>query len=337
MANLNIIQRIMNSPFSRLQLGFVVILCAACSSPKEPESKREQPTLAVAPSKPSIDRIKKLREDGRIVEAIAMTQRMLKSKPKSADLRVLLGQGYSHQKESVKAVREFNIALEINPKHAFAMELKALELRRQDREEEAEELIEKLLRIKPNHMGAWRELARIHQKAGRWEKARDVAKKMTIIAPYTPAHFVRLARACIQLNKLDEAATALRDALKRSPKHTKARAMLAGILTDQGLFLKAMEEAQVLIKIDPEYPNASQLFELAAFMQIQWELGCKHGDGPYAQDDVKSILLSYAAEGLYNAESHYPLLVSRYGHDPRLQAQLKFARRHCPPNAESAN
>ena len=266
-----------------------------------------------------------------------MTQTMLKSEPKRTELRILLGRSYSQQKESVKAIREFDIALEINPKHTLAMELKALELRRQEREEEAAELIHELLRIKPNHMGAWRELARIHQKAGDWEKARDVAKKMTLLAPYTPDHFVRLARACIQLKKLDEAVQALRDALKRTPKNTKARAMLAGILTDQGHFLKAMEEAQVLLTIDPDYPNASQLFELAAFMQIQWELGCKHGDGPYAQEDVKSILLSYAAEGLQDAESHYPTLVSRYAHDPRIQSQLKFARRHCPAKDSKEN
>ena len=327
-------------------LAILVLISAACSSTTESDGKASTSkdktgsspsSLSVVSSKPSIKRIKQLRKDGRIAEAITMTQTMLKSEPKRTELRILLGQGYSHQKESVKAIREFDIALEINPKHTLAMELKALELRRQDREKEAAELIEELLRIKPNHMGAWRELARIHQKAGEWEKARDVAKKMTLLAPYTPDHFVRLARACIQLKKLDEAIQALRDCLKRSPKNTKARAMLSGILTDQGHFLKAMEEAQVLINIDPDYPNASQLFELAAYMQIQWELGCKHGDGPYAQDDVKSVLLSYASEGLDNAESHYPTLVERYGNDARVLGLLKYARRHCPAKDSPAN
>lgn len=320
---------ITNLLFSLL-LGIVILSFTACSSPKEPTPKPKKQTLAVTSQKPSLERIKQLRKDGRISEAISLTEKMLKSEPKRADLRILLGQGYSHQKDSVKAMREFDIALEINRKNTRAMELKALELRRQERDEDAEILIHELLRLKPNHVGAWRELARIYQKAGKWEKARDIAKKMTLLAPYSPDHFVRLARTCIQLNKLDDAQKALRDALTRAPKNTKARAMLASVLTEQGHFLKAMEEAQVLIKIDPDYPNAAQLFELAAFMQVQWELGCKHGDGPYAQEEVKSVLLSYASEGLHNAETHYPLLVSRYGQDPRIQAQLRYARRHCP-------
>ena len=308
-----------------------------CSPGSEPTGSTQKGTLSLVKTEPSLDRAKTLFASGRLAETIDMAQSLLKKEPKHVELRLLLGQSYSQQKEGVQALREFDVVLELRPKHAKAMELKALELRRQNREKDAEQLIQELLKVRPKHLGAWRELARVYQKTNQWQKAKEVASTMTRLAPYSPDHFIRLARACIQLNELDAGSKALKDALQRAPRHTKARAMLAGVLTDSGHFLQAMEQAQVLIEIDPDYPNASQLFELAAFMQVQWELGCKHGDGPYAQEDVKAVLSAYEAEGLQNAQSHYPQLVSRYGNDARIQAQLKFARRHCPTTIEGRN
>jgi tetratricopeptide (TPR) repeat protein len=141
-------------------------------------------------------------------------------------------------------------------------------------------------------------------------------------------HRVRQAKARIYLGKLDQARKSLKEAIKRDAYHAKAHALLASVLTSQSHFLKAMEEAQVLLTIDPQYPRGSQLFELAAYLQVNFELLCTHGKGPYPQAALQAVLDKFAAEGLDRTD-YYPVLKERYGNIESVQGQLRAARPLC--------
>jgi tetratricopeptide (TPR) repeat protein len=305
-------------------------LLQGCTEAEKTPASSTKPGLAVNEATPTIERIQELQKSGRLSEAIDLTRTMVKAEPQRVDLRILLAQSYSQQKDTAKALRQFTIALELDPENTQAMELQAFELRTQGLEDEAERVLRTLLKLQPKHLAAWRELARVHQSRGQWAKAIEVTRTMIGLDPNRIAHFLRIARAYINLNRIDEAKEALLDGVRRDPRNPQSRAMLASILTSQGHFLKAMEQAQILITLQPEYPNAAQLFELAAYLQVQWQLGCKFGDGPYNTDDVKTILAAYAAEGMSNAEAYYPRLVARYAYEPQVKAQLQAARALCP-------
>ena len=312
-------------------------LLQGCSKAQKTPVTSKKTGLAVNEAPPTVERIQELQKSGRLSEAIDLTRTMVKAEPQRADLRILLGQSYSQQKDTAKALRQFSTALELDPKNTKAMELQALELRTQGLEDEAERVLRALVKLQPKHLAAWRELARVHQSRGQWAEAINVTRTMIELDPNRITHFLRIARAYINLNRIDEAQKALLQGIERDPRNPKSRAMLASILTSQGHFLKAMEQAQILITLQPDYPNAAQLFELAAYLQVQWQLGCKFGDEPYDTDDVKTILAAYAAEGMSNAEAYYPRLVARYAHESQVKAQLKAARELCPEEESSAD
>lgn len=120
---------------------------------------------------------------GRQGDAIPLLQTYLSKYPDDATAWVGLGLCYEEQKNSSAAQKDFERALQADPKFAEADYQLGLLAELSGDSSTAGKHYEQALEINPNHLMAMTKLGKIYLEAGQYEKARDVLLKAESIAP----------------------------------------------------------------------------------------------------------------------------------------------------------
>jgi Flp pilus assembly protein TadD len=98
-----------------------------------------------------LKRVEHLRRAGRISEVIDIVRGLVAEDKGRVDLRLILAEALIQRNESLKAMKHIDDALQLDPKNLRALDLKALRLRAQGRDDEAAKVLDKLLELNPRN------------------------------------------------------------------------------------------------------------------------------------------------------------------------------------------
>jgi tetratricopeptide (TPR) repeat protein len=198
--------------------------------------------------------------DGRIDTARRALVRMEKVEPDSARTAVLWARMHLENGDMVKAKRNAKRSVRLEPAQTIGHHIVGVVLEEEGALEEAILSFRRVLEVDPGHLGARDHLATLLLRSDRTKEARKHRKIHTAIIRATPGGFrhfpptkrlvaftdvvellpewpkahMELARALLELNRLEEARESAEAALALDPRNPKAHELLAGILRRLG-------------------------------------------------------------------------------------------------------
>jgi predicted O-linked N-acetylglucosamine transferase (SPINDLY family) len=212
-----------------------------------------------------LDRAVEQHRAGRLDEAAALYQEILRAEPDHADALHLLGTIAYQRGDDAQAVALIGRALARDDRPAVMHNHLGLALLRQEKLDEATDRFRRAIARDPGLASAHANLARARQRQGRWEEARDALKQALMLDPSSPAYpsqVVEQGEALLGLGKAGEALTLCKDALAIVPQNTPILRTLADALHAQNDRVGAIAAYQEVLALDPS--------DLAAW----WGLGC---------------------------------------------------------------
>jgi len=186
----------------------------------------------------------------------AEAERAALNAPTDPELALLAGQLHS---DDVNDRRRFlELALQLDPKHAFAkLELGLHELNR-EHPELALARANELIAQSPNFAQAWvlkiRALEALGEKTAAWKTTEDAFAKLHVV----PAVAREAVAASRRVDRLAEAVDRARGVLALRFDDTNTRRGLAGLLADLGKVDEAVDQYKKLLTLDP-FDQASML------------------------------------------------------------------------------
>jgi tetratricopeptide (TPR) repeat protein len=194
-------------------------------------------------------------ENGQLEEALETCNEIIEI---DANAEVYYNMGYilSMRGNLEEALKSFRKATIINHQHARAFKQMGLiyhKLGRGDdaerclehaaelhlnlnQENEAEEILNTVLTLRPDTTNVYNSLGIIYRRQGRFDESVKAYEKAMLVHPSDENIYFNLARANIELNKIAEASRALKQAIKINPEFIPARDLLRAI--ELGLRLK---------------------------------------------------------------------------------------------------
>lgn len=164
--------------------------------------------------------------------------------------------GRLQQGDLAGAERNVRALLTKSPKHVDAMQFLAVLHARQNRLEEARELLEECLRLRPNSPPVLTNLGETLRQMGRLDDALDRLRHAVLVAPgFAEAHY-NLGVALRQSGDDEGAVAAYRRAIELAPNHVQARYNLANTLRDQGRAPMAVVEYEKVVAQSPNWAEA---------------------------------------------------------------------------------
>lgn len=119
--------------------------------------------------------------------------------------------------------------------------------------------LRRVLELDPNMMRAYNNLGLCYDSLGQFDeaiqnftRAVELNRKQQQPSAWPP---LNLAVSLISVNRLDEAAARLREALSYNPKFPQAHYQLGLVLEKEGRFEEAIAPLQRAIELDPSYPE----------------------------------------------------------------------------------
>ncbi len=177
--------------------------------------------------------------------------------PSEAQADAWVQRGFAHHQavDSPAAEQAYRQALQVFPRHAVALQLLGLLLRRQGDLVQAEALMRQSLQVQPGQAHVWNNLGNLLLSVGRAAEAEAAFDQALALQPsYADAHYNR-ARALHQQARLPCAAAAVRAALAHSPQPTAAMLQLqAQIEGDQGRLKEALITVDRALQLAPDKP-----------------------------------------------------------------------------------
>ena len=187
----------------------------------------------------------------RRIESIALFQDLLRASPSAAGF-FLMGCGLQLESRHEEAVEAFREAarlerLDIADFHYnYAISLSAL--RRLD---EAADAFGNAAHLNPADAEAWGSLGSAFAELGRWKDAAPCLERAMRLAP-TLTNGVELGLTLYELNRLEEAERAIRDALVHDPQSIDAKELLAQIMSGQDRHDEAVTLAREIYECNPD-------------------------------------------------------------------------------------
>jgi adenylate cyclase len=152
--------------------------------------------------------------------------------------QLALGAALMRRGEQEEAISAFKFATQLNPGMVDAYRLLGGYLAQAGKPEEAIANLEKAMRLSPHDPWTFESLAGMamaHVAAGRYEDAVDWAKRLRRHKPEYPISFLILAGSYVRLERIDEARSALREALRLNPAYSVSGVRLALVGADATL------------------------------------------------------------------------------------------------------
>src|SRR6202047_2642818 len=282
-------------------------------------------------------------ESGRLPEAAAALEALLREGPESFEVHELLGMVYSAQSQDAKASQHLGKAVRLKPESASARMNLAINLVRLGELQRAEAEFKKALELEPQNYDANHNLGELYVRAGKVPSATPYLEHAQRINPAAYDNGYDLALAYIVTKRLTDARQLLQALLKQ--KETAELHNLLGELEEKdGKFVAAANEYELAAHLDPSESNlfdwgselllhrtldpAITIFEKAAERypnspRVAIGLGIAYYSRGNYDDAVKSLL--HAADLSPADPRVYPFLSRAYDSSPS-QADEVIAR-----------
>jgi len=198
-------------------------------------------------------------------EAIKDFRMALQIDPKYAEAHYNLGNALLHQGKVDEAISHYQRALEISPSYADAHNNFGNVLAQKGKLEEAAAQYQIALRIRPEYVQAYLGLGAILLQKGKLDEATSQFEKALQINPgYAEGHF-NLGTALLQKGKVDDAIAQFEATLKIQPDNEKARLNLGAVFLQQGRLDEAIFQFQLALRSNPGH--VGEHLNLAAALQ----------------------------------------------------------------------
>jgi tetratricopeptide (TPR) repeat protein len=226
------------------------------------EFKRQVSDILEQPLDPKMEKSEKLQEkcqtlieSGKLEEALQTCSDILEIEA-SAEVYYNMGYILSMRGSFEEALRSFRKATLINNQHARAFKQMGLVYQKLGRleeaqdslehaaelhmtlnqENEAEEIFNTVLTLRPNTTNVYNSLGIIYRRQGRLEESLRAYQKAMLVHPEDENIFFNMARAQIELDQTSEARLSLKRAIDLNPGFVPAKDLLRAI--ELGLKLK---------------------------------------------------------------------------------------------------
>jgi tetratricopeptide (TPR) repeat protein len=121
---------------------------------------------------------------------------------------------------------------------------------------DAEEYLEKSLKLQPHRADAYDHLGRIALLKGQNDKALMLFRRALEIDPATSGIHFRIAKAQVFLGSLEDAVSELQKDIEIFPQASESHSLLGETYLQLKDYLKAKENFEAAIRIKPDYTNA---------------------------------------------------------------------------------
>ena len=176
------------------------------------------------------------------IMAAEQASEILKVYPEADAARQVLGTAWRLQGDARKALTVIEPLAERHARSPDVLHELGLSLGAAGRGAEAITVLEKALRLDPNHRGAWRTLGDQHSAAGNEQAAQEAYEKHLALSTRHPELIE--AEACLRKGNVGKAERLTRDVLKVDPVDIVAIRLLAAI----GVRLGQLEDARHLLE-----------------------------------------------------------------------------------------
>lgn len=149
----------------------------------------------------------------------------------------------------------FRRELRENPSSYLAYEKLAFEAAKEGRDDEAMDLAEKSIALKPDQSAAYMTLGRILRSRGRIDEAEAILEQAGRRSPDDPVAMLDVAALLIEKKDFVRAADLCRRAVALRPDAAPPHNQLATALAYQHQYAQALEEARTAVRLDPNTPQ----------------------------------------------------------------------------------
>ncbi len=198
-----------------------------------------------------------------IQEILARLESMLHGDPESIRIRqlyseacLLLGKQYGGPKKIGDIYRR---SIDVNPKHAKTHNELANLLIQEKKLDEAQEHLEKAVRLSPMYTDAWINLGTLHKIKGDREKAEEIYHHTLSIVPHSSAAHYNLGVLSLNQSRLQKALFHFKQAQLERKDFAEAIFGEASILFTIGEMSQAKRMLERVIHLQPDYGEAYHL------------------------------------------------------------------------------
>jgi tetratricopeptide (TPR) repeat protein len=282
-------------------------------------------------------------ESGRLPEASAALEALLREVPESFEVHELLGLVYSAQEQDAKASAHLEKAVRLKPESASARMNLAVNLVRVGKLPLAEAQFRKALELEPKNYEANHNLGELYVRAGKIAAATPYLEEAQRINSAAYDNGYDLALAYVVTSRLSDARHLIHDLLKQKDT-AELHNLLGEVEEKDGKFVEAANQYELAAHLDPSESNlfdwgselllhrtldpAITIFQKAAERypnspRIAIGLGIAYYSRGNYDDAVKSLL--HAADLSPGDPRVYPFLSRAYDSSPS-QADEVIAR-----------
>jgi tetratricopeptide (TPR) repeat protein len=240
-----------------------------------------------------------------VPDALAALQIAEKRPPLTSELFYAIGRGHERKGELVLAQKNYQRAIELNPKSLNALQAQSHLLANQGKWEQAMELLTRCRALAPDSPDVLRKFAAASLHAGHAADAVDAAQQLIKLRPEEPEAVYLLGVAQLQNNDAEQARITVEKYVKLRPADPLALLALGMVQANQRDFPAAQTSFQQSIQLDPQQVEA--YYELGSIAKDQ-------GDGPAAIPNLEKALSINPAHArahallgqLYLSQRDYP-------------------------------
>ncbi|MFF4893460.1 tetratricopeptide repeat protein [Micromonospora chersina] len=243
-----------HDPRPRLQLGYVLDY----SHRREEALVAFEQALAIDPHDDDAlyARAVELRLLRRVDEAERACHEAIARRPDSPQLHVELGNIHDDQHDYGRALAAFDQALAIDPREEWALSGRVAGLRRLRRMDEAEQAARNAIDKRPDSPQPHLDLGYVYDDQGDYERALAAFEQALGIDPKDESALAWRITELRQLNRVDEAERAAREAIDRRPDAPQLHLELANVYDDQDDYKRGLAALEQALAIDPKHDMA---------------------------------------------------------------------------------
>jgi len=208
-------------------------------------------------------------ESGRFAEAAVQLESLLHEVPDSFEVHELLGLVYSAESQEVQANQHLEKAVRLKPSSAAARTNLAANLARMGKLDLAEAEFKKAIKLEPRNFDANHNLGELYARSGNVAAAAPFLEQAQRIDPSSYDNGYDLVLAYILTGRLTGARQMVQDLLKKK-NSAELHNLLAEIEEKDGKFVPAANEYETAAHMDP---SESNLFDWGSELLIHRTLG----------------------------------------------------------------
>jgi len=236
-----------------------------------PELQRQAWVVADVPAgaKPHFDYGSALQKQGQLEKAVEQYGIALQYNPRDAKAHTSLAVALTGQAKFDPAVPHMETALRLEPNNADFHLVYATLLQRIGRNEDAAVHFEAATRLKPNSVEAHYSYAAFLAGVGKNDEYISELRRVLQLRPDYPYAELRLADALFAQGNLREAEMHYLAALRADPKLTVAYNNLGKVYLSQGQISQALVQFSEALRLNPEYKEAEENLHTAKAADAQ--------------------------------------------------------------------